>query len=37
MISGSEAEAHLVFGGDGSYIRGGVRVSGWREMLGEAT
>ena len=33
-ISGSTAEPGLVFGGEGSYIRSGVRVNGWREMLG---
>ena len=32
-ISGSTAEAGLIFGGEGSYVRSGVRVSGWREML----
>jgi len=32
-ISGSTAEPVLVFGGEGSYMRSGVRVSGWREML----
>ena len=33
IISGSTAEPSLVFGGEGLYIRSGVRVSGWREML----
>lgn len=32
-ISGSTAEPCLIFGGDGAYVRNGVRVSGWREML----
>lgn len=35
-ISGSTAEAGLVCGGDGGYIRSGVRVIGWREMCGES-
>jgi predicted AAA+ superfamily ATPase len=32
-VSGSTAEACLVFGGDGTYLRSGVRVRGWREMI----
>ena len=32
-ISASTAEPCLVFGGDGAYVRSGVRVTGWREML----
>ena len=32
-ISGSTARPKLVFGGDDAYVRSGVRVIGWREML----
>jgi predicted AAA+ superfamily ATPase len=32
-ISGSIEEPGLIFGGEGAYVRSGVRVSGWREML----
>ena len=33
IISGSTVELNLVFGGEGAYIRSGVHVTGWREML----
>lgn len=32
-ISGSTVEPSLVFGGEGAYVRNGVSVTGWREML----
>jgi uncharacterized protein len=32
-ISASTIEPCLVFGGEGSYLRNGVRVTGWKEML----
>ena len=35
-LSASPAEPSLLFGGDGTYLRSGVRVIGWREMLDEA-
>lgn len=35
VISASTAQPCLVFGGEGAYIRSGVRVTGWREMLDE--
>ena len=35
-LSASPAEPSLMFGGDGTYLRSGVRVIGWREMLDEA-
>jgi predicted AAA+ superfamily ATPase len=34
-ISASTAEPGLVFGGEGAYLRSGVRVCGWRDMLGD--
>lgn len=33
-ISESTVEPRLVFGGEGAYLRSGVQVTGWREMLG---
>lgn len=35
-ISESIIEPQLVFGGEGKYLRNGVRVAGWREMLNGA-
>ena len=32
-ISESTVEASLIFGGEGAYLRSGVRVNGWRDML----
>ncbi|HET98269.1 MAG TPA: ATP-binding protein [Desulfurivibrio alkaliphilus] len=32
-ISGSSVEPRLVFGGEGEYLRSGVRITGWRELL----
>jgi len=32
-ISGSTVEPCLVFGGEGAYLRSGVRVRGWRDMV----
>lgn len=32
-ISASTTTPSLVFGGEGAYLRSGVQVSGWREML----
>lgn len=32
-IAESTVEPHLVFGGEGMYIRSGVHVAGWREMF----
>jgi len=33
VISGSTVEPSLVFGGEGTYLQSGVRVTGWRDML----
>lgn len=32
-ISGSDVEPMLVYGGEEEYVRSGIRVVGWREML----
>jgi len=32
-ISESNVEPRLIFGGDGAYLRNGVNIAGWREML----
>jgi len=32
-ISGSTVEPCLIFGGEGAYLRSGVRVVGWRELV----
>jgi predicted AAA+ superfamily ATPase len=32
-ISGSTAEPCLIYGGEGAYLRGGVCVRGWRDMV----
>lgn len=33
VIAGSTVEPRLIFGGEGTYIRSGVHVAGWREMF----
>lgn len=33
VIAGSTVEPRLIFGGEGTYIRSGVHVAGWREMV----
>jgi hypothetical protein len=36
-IAASPAEPCLVFGGDGTYFRSNVHITGWREMLDDST
>ena len=33
-ISQTTTQPVLIFGGDGSYVREGIQVTAWREMMG---